>query len=54
MKFWSENLSSSIIKADVLHLLNNTSDHCPIYCAVHISSLQISEAMSYKNVVKPS
>lgn len=52
--FWSQNMSSSIIKADVLHLLNNTSDHCPIYCAVQISSLHPSEAMSYKNVVKPS
>ena len=27
--FWSENLSKNIVMADVLHLANNTSDHCP-------------------------
>ena len=30
--FWNESVTSSVEEADVLHLVGNTSDHCPIYC----------------------
>ena len=34
--FWSERISCNVVAADVLHLPNNTFDHCPIYCSVDI------------------
>ena len=34
--FWSEATGSSVIEADVLHLPNNLSDHCPIYCKLSL------------------
>ena len=37
--FWKEKLSNSIVEADVLHLPDNTSDHCPIYCQINIENL---------------
>ena len=37
--FWSEGISCNVVAADVLHLPNNTSDHCPIYCIVDIKTM---------------
>ena len=37
--FWSEGISCNVVAADVLHLPNNTSDHCPMYCIVDIKTL---------------
>ena len=37
--FWSENLSESIASADVVHLPENTSDHCPIFCKIDVNRL---------------
>ena len=37
--FWSENLSESVIEADVLHIPENTSDHCPIFCKIDVKKL---------------
>ena len=37
--FWSENISNNILLADVLHLPNNLSDHCPIYCSINVNNL---------------
>ena len=34
--FWSEATDSSVVEADVLHLPNNLSDHCPIYCKLSL------------------
>ena len=31
--------SCNVVAADVLHLPNNTSDHCPIYCIVDIKTM---------------
>ena len=38
--FWSEGLSCNVVAADALHLPNNTSNHCPIYCIVDIKTLK--------------
>ena len=35
--FWSERTASNIENLDVLHLLGNTSDQCPIYCSLKIN-----------------
>ena len=37
--FWSENISEIVISADVLHLPENTSDHCPIFCKIDVNKL---------------
>ena len=37
--FWSEGISCHVVAAEVLHLPNNTSDHCPIYCIVDIKTM---------------
>ena len=36
---WSEGIDSNIIDAGVLHLPQNLSDHCPIYCVVKVGGL---------------
>lgn len=41
--FWSDNISSAISKADVLHLPGNTSDHCPIFCEMDVMQLPVTE-----------
>jgi hypothetical protein len=52
--FWSEATDSSVVEADVLHLPNNLSDHCPIYCKL---SLEINEPVKgvcqYQGKTKP-
>ena len=37
--FWNKNLTNNVIEADVLHLPDNSSDHCPVYCIVNIDNL---------------
>ena len=37
--FWNENSSSCVKEADVLHLLSNTSDHCPVYCKLEVGGM---------------
>ena len=37
--FWSEGISCNVVVADVLHLPNNTSDQCPVYCIVDIRTM---------------
>ena len=38
--FWSEDISTNIMVAGVLHIASNTSDHCPIYCKIDTNNLQ--------------
>lgn len=41
--FWNENLSNLVSDAGVLHLPDNLSDHCPIYCTIEVKdSLKIN------------
>ena len=37
--FWNEGISCHVVAAEVLHLPNNTSDHCPLYCIVDIKTM---------------
>ena len=37
--FWSDGISCNVVVANVLHLPNNTSDNCPIYCIVDIKTM---------------
>ena len=37
--FSSEGISCNVVAADVLHLPNYTSDHCPIYSIVDIKTM---------------
>ena len=47
--FWRENLSNSVSSADVLHIPENTSDHCPIFCKINVDNLpSISEVPKQK------
>ena len=34
---WNRELSKNVTDAGVLHMVNNTSDHCPIYCDLKIN-----------------
>ena len=49
---WNEKLSNSIVEADVLHLPDNTSDHCSIYCHINIENLFPTE-LSPPNIREP-
>ena len=37
---WSEQLGGSVVDGGVLHLPDNHSDHCPIYCTLDLASIQ--------------
>ena len=37
--FWSEQLGDNVVEAGVLHLPDNKSDHCLIYCIVNIPDI---------------
>ena len=37
--FWNEHLSNHITDADAMHLPDNTSDHCPIYCMINLGKI---------------
>ena len=52
--FWSEGISDNIEEAGVLHLPNNTSDHCPIYCTVHTETLYPKPRVGITSKSKPS
>ena len=40
--FWSEKITGCVKEADVLHLLSNTSDHCPVYCKLDVGGIGIT------------
>ena len=52
--FWNEHLSPSITDAGVLHSPDNSSDHCPIYCVVKLSNIQLEKGKSVSGMEKPS
>ena len=52
--FWSESIEDVVINAGVLHLVNNFSDHCPVYCQIEISEMAQENATSIKQSPKPS
>ena len=51
---WSENLDETVTDAGVLHLVNNFSDHCPIYCQLPITELNKIPDKPINFVKKPS
>ena len=52
---WSENVAEKVTDAGVLHLLDNLSDHCPVYCRLPITDLKNTPGRSQVNSVsKPS
>ena len=52
--FWSENISNNILLADALHLPNNLSDHCPIYCSINVNNLHSKCRIPITPKSKPS
>ena len=52
--FWNEGLRESVVKADVLHLPSNTSDHSPIYCIINIGMLQKKTQVKFIPKLRPS
>ena len=34
--FWNEACDEKVIDAGVIHIPDNMSDHCPVYCVVDI------------------
>ena len=53
--FWSEASNSKVDDAGVVHIPENTSDHCPVYCVVDVGQLPVDEDSSFKQAPpKPS
>ena len=38
--FWNEASEDKIVDAGVVHLPENTSDHCPVYCVIDVGKVQ--------------
>ena len=51
---WSEQLGCSVIDGGVLHLPDNQSDHCPIYCTVNMSTIQHASSAPRASRSRPS
>ena len=52
---WSENMDDSITDSGVLHLPNNFSDHCPIFCKIKVNGLKLlADAVKPNYKPKPS
>ena len=52
---WSEGTDNDIVDAGVIHLVENESDHCPIFCNILIPSIETPQkkSQSYQRL-KPS
>ena len=50
----SEEISDSVTDAGVLHLVNNFSDHCPVYCQIPISDISLLPTKTVNYAPKPS
>ena len=51
---WSRNLDDHITDAGVLHLVNNFSDHSPVYCQTSVKEFKRLPIKELKYVSKPS
>ena len=38
MYFWNEEFGSKVMDAGVIHLPENLSDHCPVYCKFRVAT----------------
>ena len=52
--FWSDSLDSSVTEAGVIHSIENSSDHSPIYCVIDSQNLKQNEIKLSSSVPKPS
>ena len=52
--FWSDAVCDAVVDAGVLHLVDNKSDHCPIYCVLDLAVLVTSEAPPTRHKPRPS
>ena len=50
----SENVANAVVDAGVLHLVDNFSDHCPVYCQIPISCFSLLPTKSVNYSPKPS
>ena len=52
---WSEGTANDIVDAGVIHLVENESDHCPIFCNILIPNIDTPQkkSQSYQRL-KPS
>ena len=48
--FWNEAMNDLVEDAGVLHLVDNQSDHCPIYCVLNTAGF---ETVSQKRKISP-
>ena len=52
---WNEATNDAIDEAGVIHIPENLSDHCPVYCKMNFSHIPVTEAPIRKpGVSKPS
>ena len=52
--FWSEPVVDAVVDAGVLHLVDNKSDHCPIYCVLDLAVLETDTALPTRQKPRPS
>ena len=52
--FWSEPLNGAVVDANVIHSIENPSDHCPVYCVIDELKLSKSKVNSLRSKPKPS
>ena len=52
--FWNESLSSQIIDAGVVHSIDNSSDHSPVYCVIKVSHNQVTDTPAVAGACRPN
>ena len=51
--FYNEITKRSVLDAGVIHLPDNLSDHCPIFCTVDVQSIEFDKSSKLKAEYKP-
>ena len=52
--FWSENLGEYVKDAGVIHLPDNRSDHCPVFCVLELQHNEKNEPQMAQQKPRPS
>ena len=52
--FWNQNLTPYIEDCGVIHDIDNTSDHCPIWCVINAASVPVTSHPVGPGKAKPS
>ena len=52
--FWNESLSNQILDAGVVHSIDNSSDHSPVYCVIKVEHNKVADTPGVARASRPN